>query len=53
MRRMAKHQNAFSPKFNPVGKPPEGAPEDIVRIVSENARTLKFSPHSFEKEQPP
>jgi hypothetical protein len=29
---------------------PEGAPENIVRIVTENARTLKFSSHSFEKE---
>jgi predicted AAA+ superfamily ATPase len=29
---------------------PEGAPENIVRIVTENARTLKFTAQGFEKE---
>jgi hypothetical protein len=29
---------------------PEGAPDTTVRNVTENARTLKFSTHSFEKE---
>jgi len=29
---------------------PEGAPEDIVRTVTENCRTLKFSNHEFESE---
>jgi len=29
---------------------PEDAPDNIVRNVTENARTLKFSSHSFEKE---
>lgn len=29
---------------------PEGAPEDVVRIVTENARTLKFTNSSFESE---
>lgn len=28
----------------------EGAPDDIVRIVTENARTLKFTAQGFEKE---
>jgi len=29
---------------------PEGAPEDIVRVVTENCRTLKFLNHEFENE---
>ena len=29
---------------------PDGAPDNIVRIVTENARTLKFTAQSFEKE---
>jgi hypothetical protein len=29
---------------------PEGAADTTVRTVMENARTLKFSTHSFEKE---
>ena len=29
---------------------PEGAPENVVRTVTENARTLKFSSHGFEDE---
>jgi hypothetical protein len=29
---------------------PSGAPENIVRIVTENCRTLKFSDQGFERE---
>jgi hypothetical protein len=29
---------------------PEGAPETVVRIVTENARTLKFTEQGFELE---
>lgn len=29
---------------------PEGAPDDVVRTVTENCRTLKFTSHGFEKE---
>jgi predicted AAA+ superfamily ATPase len=29
---------------------PSGAPEHVVRTVTENSRTLKFSSHGFEKE---
>jgi hypothetical protein len=29
---------------------PEGAPENVVRTVTENARTLKFANQGFEKE---
>jgi len=29
---------------------PEGAPDNVVRIVTENARTLKFNAQGFEKE---
>jgi hypothetical protein len=29
---------------------PDGVPEPIVRIVTENCRTLKFKTHGFEKE---
>jgi hypothetical protein len=29
---------------------PEGAPEHVVRIVTENSRTLKFTSHGFETE---
>ncbi len=29
---------------------PAGAPENVVRTVTENCRTLKFSDHGFEKE---
>jgi hypothetical protein len=29
---------------------PNGSPEKVVRIVTENCRTLKFSDHGFEEE---
>jgi predicted AAA+ superfamily ATPase len=29
---------------------PDGVPEDVVRTVTENARTLRFDPHGFERE---
>ena len=29
---------------------PEGAPDNVVRIVTENSRTLKFTSQGFEKE---
>ena len=29
---------------------PEGAPENVVRTVTENSRTLKFRSHGFEKD---
>lgn len=29
---------------------PEGAPDQVVRIVTENCRTLRFSNHAFEQE---
>jgi len=29
---------------------PDGAPDHVVRTVSENARTLKFETHGFEEE---
>jgi hypothetical protein len=29
---------------------PAGAPENVVRTVTENCRTLKFTTHAFEKE---
>jgi len=29
---------------------PDGAPDDVVRIVTENSKTLKFKEHGFEKE---
>ena len=29
---------------------PNGAPENVVRIVTENSRTLKFGSHGFEKD---
>ena len=29
---------------------PEGVPEDVVRTVTENARTLRFDDHGFEHE---
>ena len=28
----------------------DGVPDNVVRIVTENARTLKFTSHGFEKE---
>ena len=28
---------------------PDGAPENVVRIVTVNSRTLKFNEHGFEK----
>jgi len=31
-------------------KIPTGAPDNVVRTVTENSRTLKFSSHGFEKE---
>ncbi len=29
---------------------PDGAPDHVVRTVTENSRTLKFTSHGFEKE---
>jgi len=29
----------------------DGAPEDVIRTVSENCRTLKFKNHGFDEEQ--
>jgi hypothetical protein len=29
---------------------PQGAPDQVVRTVTENCRTLKFRDHGFEKE---
>jgi hypothetical protein len=29
---------------------PDGAPEHVVRTVTENSRTLKFESHGFEQE---
>jgi len=29
---------------------PSGVPDNVVRIVTENSRTLKFATHGFEKE---
>jgi hypothetical protein len=29
---------------------PNGAPENVVRTVTENSRTLKFTNHGFERE---
>lgn len=29
---------------------PEGVPERVVRVVTENCRTLKFTSHGFERE---
>jgi hypothetical protein len=29
---------------------PTGAPDNVVRTVTENSRTLKFTSHGFEKE---
>ena len=29
---------------------PEGVPENVVRTVTENSRTLKFTSQGFEKE---
>lgn len=29
---------------------PDGAPENVVRTVTENSRTLKFTSHGFELE---
>ena len=29
---------------------PEGAPDHVVRTVTENSRTLRFTSHGFEKE---
>lgn len=29
---------------------PDGVPDNVVRTVTENSRTLKFSTHGFEKE---
>ena len=29
---------------------PDGAPDQVVRTVTENSRTLKFTSHGFEKE---
>lgn len=29
---------------------PEGVPDNVIRIVTENCRTLKFSNHEFEEE---
>ncbi len=32
------------------GELPSGAPDNVVRVVTENSRTLKFTTHGFEKE---
>ena len=29
---------------------PNGAPDQVVRTVTENSRTLKFSSHGFERD---
>jgi hypothetical protein len=29
---------------------PDGVPENVVRTVTENSRTLKFTSHGFEKD---
>jgi hypothetical protein len=29
---------------------PSGAPDNVVRTVTENSRTLKFTTHGFEEE---
>ena len=29
---------------------PDGAPENVVRTVTENSRTLRFTSHGFEEE---
>ena len=29
---------------------PDGVPENVVRVVTENSRTLKFESHGFEDE---
>jgi hypothetical protein len=29
---------------------PSGVPDNVVRIVTENGRTLKFTTHGFEEE---
>jgi hypothetical protein len=29
---------------------PTGVPDNVVRIIAENSRTLKFTSHGFEKE---
>lgn len=29
---------------------PSGAPEHVVRVVTENSKTLRFTSHGFEKE---
>ena len=29
---------------------PDGAPENVVRTVTENSRTLKFRSHGFERD---
>ena len=29
---------------------PDGAPDNVVRTVTENSRTLKFNSHGFERE---
>ena len=29
---------------------PDGAPDNVVRTVTENSRALKFTSHGFEKE---
>jgi hypothetical protein len=31
-------------------KIPDGAPDNVVRTVTENSRTLKFSSQGFERE---
>jgi hypothetical protein len=29
---------------------PDGVPENVVRTITENSRTLKFTSHGFEKD---
>ena len=31
---------------------PDGVPDNVVRTVTENSRTLKFTSHGFEREKP-
>jgi hypothetical protein len=38
------------PTLEIIAQMPDGAPDNIVRVVTENASTLKFTTQSFEKE---
>ena len=37
-------------KLEITAKVPEGVPDDVVRTVTENSKTLKFDQHGFERE---